>query len=78
MNLSRPIRPKPSDSIHLRQLEDRIGFGSHDLQEKQHAHTTALEVFVIGFFSAIGSHVHLELTTIHDLQARAKMTRSAL
>lgn len=64
-----------SETIHLWQLRDRIGFVSHDLQENYTPYTTALEVVVSGFFGAIGSHEHLQPTNIQIGQARSMMIR---
>lgn len=68
------LRLFDSETIHLWQLRDKIGFVSHDLQENYTSYTTALEVVVSGFFGAIGSHEHLQPTNIQVDQARAMMT----
>lgn len=64
-----------SETLHLWQLRDRIGFVSQDLQEDYTPYTSALDVVLSGFFGAIGRHEHLQPTERQLEQARAMMAR---
>jgi iron complex transport system ATP-binding protein len=64
-----------SETLHLWQLRDKIGFVSQDLQEDYTPYTRALEVVVSGFFGAFGNHEHLRPTELQLDQARTMMAR---
>lgn len=64
-----------SETIHLWQLREKIGFVSHDLQENYTPFTTALEVVVSGFFGAVGAYEHLQATDIQVERARETMRK---